>query len=108
MLTLLVEQESRVTEKKVVAHVPGIGSVYNRVSQIAEAEGLSIGDLARVAQIGHNTAKRIWNNAINGIEFATLLKITVALNRTFDEVFPMVKDERYYNPYTYGDEGDIE
>ena len=66
---------------------------------------MDIASLARVSYTSFKTVQRIWENDATGLNFETLLKLAVALNKTFDEVFPFKRDPRYFNPYAYN--GDL-
>lgn len=97
------------SERQVLVDVPGIGTVYNELPEVASRKGLDVASLARAAYLDFKTVQRVWKNEFKGLTFETLVSILAALDESFEKVFPFERDPRYFNPYVQdnSDNGDL-
>ena len=64
-----------------------------RVKEIAEKKGFNISSLARKADLGFSTVKRIWNDPYHDASISTLDKLSQALKLPIQDLFEQLPDE---------------
>lgn len=64
-----------------------MGTIRNRVSEVAGARKMQIADLAVAAGISYDTAKRLWYGRSKGVNWDTLAALCEALQCDVGDLF---------------------
>jgi DNA-binding Xre family transcriptional regulator len=64
-----------------------------RVRELAEARGIGLSKLSRLADVNYKTVQTIWRDPYHGVNTKTLERIAKALNVPMSELFEDVPDE---------------
>ena len=64
-----------------------------RVRELAEARGIGLSKLSRIADVNYKTVQTIWRDPYHGVNTKTLERIAKALNIPMSELFEDVPDE---------------
>lgn len=65
-----------------------------RVREIAEAQGMSMSRLARLADVHYKTVQHIWRDPSAGVNWKTLDKIARALKVSTSDLFEETPDDK--------------
>jgi DNA-binding Xre family transcriptional regulator len=63
-----------------------------KVREIAQAKGISLTRLSRLADVNYKTVHTIWHDPAHGVNTKTLERIAKALNVTVSELFEEIPD----------------
>jgi DNA-binding Xre family transcriptional regulator len=63
-----------------------------KVREIAQAKGISLTRLSRLADVNYKTVHTIWHDPTHGVNTKTLERIAKALNVTVSESFEEIPD----------------
>ena len=63
-----------------------------RVRELAEARGIGLSKLSRIADVNYKTVQTIWRDPYHGVNTKTLERIAKALNVPMSELFEDVSD----------------
>jgi DNA-binding Xre family transcriptional regulator len=66
-----------------------------RVRELAEARGIGLSKLSRLADVNYKTVQTIWRDPFHGVNTKTLERIAKALNVPMSELFEDVPDEEF-------------
>jgi DNA-binding Xre family transcriptional regulator len=69
----------------------GYGTLWNRVSEVAEAR--DIASLAREAKVSYSTVGSLWHKDAKGVHLDIIHKIAATLGVQLNELFPITDDE---------------
>lgn len=77
-----------------IAIAPAIdmGTIRNRVSELAGKRKMQIADLANAAGVSYDTAKRFWYGNSKGINWETLAALCEALDCSVGDLFEYVPE----------------
>ena len=64
-----------------------------RVRELAEARGIGLSKLSRIADVNYKTVQTIWRDPYHGVNTKTLERIAKALNVPMSELFEDVPDK---------------
>lgn len=64
-----------------------------RVRELAEARGIGLSKLSRIADVNYKTVQTIWRDPYHGVNTKTLERIAKALSVPVSELFEDVPDE---------------
>lgn len=70
-----------------------MGTIRNRVSEVAGKRRMQIADLAREAKVSYDTAKRFWLGDAKGINWETLAAFCETLDCKVDDLFEYVPED---------------
>ena len=73
----------------------GYGTLWNKLSEVAKAQGWEIASLAREAKVSYNTVERLWKKDSKGVHLDKLHRIAATLGVQLDEIFPITDDEMH-------------
>jgi len=63
-----------------------------RVRELAEARGIGLSKLSRIADVNYKTVQTIWRDPFHGVNTKTLERIAKALGVPMSELFEDVSD----------------
>ena len=66
-----------------------------RVRELAEAQGIGLSKLSRLADVNYKTVQTIWRDPFHGVNTKTLERIAKALKVPMSELFEDVPDEEF-------------
>jgi len=69
-----------------------MGTIINRISEVAGKQKMQVSDLAKEAKISYDTAKRLWYATALRLDLSTLASICEALNCQPGDLFTYVGD----------------
>lgn len=64
-----------------------------RVKELAQARGIGLAKLSRLADVHYKTIQTIWRDPYHGVNTKTLERVAKALNVPMSELFEDVPDE---------------
>lgn len=64
-----------------------------RVRELAEARGIGLSKLSRIADVNYKTVQTIWRDPYHGVNTKTLERIAKALDVSMSELFEDVPDK---------------
>jgi DNA-binding Xre family transcriptional regulator len=67
-------------------------ALYNRVAEVAQTKGVeNYSQLSKHAGLHPSAVRRIWNKEVKQLSLETILRLTEALDASFEELFPRVE-----------------
>ena len=68
-----------------------LGMIKNRLSIILGEQRIRVSELSRLTGISQNALNKIYHNKTKGIDFETLDKICLALQKNTNEIFEFIE-----------------
>jgi transcriptional regulator with XRE-family HTH domain len=90
--TLIVQGDLAMAENSRFS-AKGYGTLWNKLSEVAEARGWDIASLAREAKVSYGMVERLWNKESKGVHLDKLHKVAATLGVQLNVIFPITDEE---------------